>query len=102
MMAVMPLLIVLMHRQKMYIPIVKAKMKTLSRLMLLVAIASIMYGYRGAFTRSGDKVYDEMDAYLPFFVLIFGAVLLIAFVILTIIMRHKKKKIQQKESSVIF
>ncbi len=67
-------------------------MKTLSRILLIVAIASVSYGYWGAFTRSGNKVYDEMDAFFPFFILVAGVILLLAFFILVIIMRRKKKK----------
>jgi uncharacterized membrane protein YedE/YeeE len=68
-------------------------MKTLSRIILIVAAASITYGYWGAFTQSGNKIYDEMDGFLPFFILIFGVILLIAFVILIIMMRRKRKKL---------
>lgn len=67
-------------------------MKTVARILLIVGIASIIYGYWGAFTRSGNKVYDEMDAYLPFFILIAGVILVIAFIILAIIMRRKNKR----------
>jgi ABC-type phosphate transport system permease subunit len=71
---------------------IKTEVKTVSRILLTVGIASIIYGYWGAFTRSGNKVYDEMDAYLPFFILIAGVSLMIAFIILEIIMRRKKKR----------
>ena len=71
---------------------VKTKMKTLSRILLILAIAAITYGYWGVFTQSGNRVYDEMDAYLPFFILIAGVILLIAFIILAIIIRRKKKR----------
>ncbi|MEP7377648.1 MAG: hypothetical protein ABI675_29860 [Chitinophagaceae bacterium] len=66
-------------------------MKTASRILLIISIAAITYGYWGAFTHSGNKVYDEMDAFLPFFILIGGVILLIAFIILAIIMRRKRK-----------
>lgn len=67
-------------------------MKTTSRILLLLAIAFISYGYWGAFTPSGNKVYDEMDAYLPFFVMIAGTVLLAMFFILFIVIKRKGRK----------
>lgn len=69
-----------------------AKMKAISRILLLVGFLCIIYGYWGAFTKSGNKVYDEMDGYLPFFILIAGMILVIAYVILAIIIRRKKRK----------
>ena len=67
-------------------------MKAVSRILPVIAIASIAYGYWGAFTQSGNKVYDEMDAFFPFFILIAGVILLIAFVVLVIVMRRKNRK----------
>ncbi|MEO6539432.1 MAG: hypothetical protein ABIN74_00520 [Ferruginibacter sp.] len=52
----------------------------------------MIYGYWGAFTTAGNKVYDEMDGYYPFFMLIGGVVLLVIFLILVFIMRRKAKK----------
>ncbi|MEP7164284.1 MAG: hypothetical protein ABI741_06300 [Ferruginibacter sp.] len=69
-------------------------MKIASRIILIVAIILIGYGYWGAFTRSGNKVYDEMDAYFPFFMLIGGLILFLSFLILVMIMRRKAKKIR--------
>ena len=66
-------------------------MKKASRIILIAAILSIIYGYWGAFTQSGNKVYDEMDAMLPFFVLIFGVILLLIFLVLVFIMKRKSK-----------
>jgi NADH:ubiquinone oxidoreductase subunit 6 (subunit J) len=66
-------------------------MKKASRIILIAAILSIIYGYWGAFTQSGNKVYDEMDAMLPFFVLIFGVILLLLFLVLVFIMKRKSK-----------
>ena len=44
-----------------------------------------IYGYWGAFTRSGSRYYDEMDALYPFFVLLAsGLVVLIALVLLVV------------------
>ncbi|CAN5239611.1 hypothetical protein BH11BAC6_BH11BAC6_08650 [soil metagenome] len=65
-------------------------MKTTSRIMLIIAIALIVYGYWGAFTQSGNKVYDEMDAYLPFFAMILGVILFTAYLVLIIIIRRRK------------
>ena len=66
-------------------------MKKASRIILIAAILSIIYGYWGAFTEAGNKVYDEMDAMLPFFVLIFGVILLLLFLVLVFIMKRKFK-----------
>ena len=71
----------------------RQKMKTLTKIFLIVAIPLIAYGYWGAFTQPGNKVYDEMDAYFPFFLLLFGVILFITVLILVIIMRTKRKKI---------
>ena len=68
-------------------------MKIVARIIFIIAVALITYGYWGAFTHSGNKVYDEMDAYLPFFILIFGVILFVVFILLVIIMRRKRKKI---------
>ena len=59
--------------------------------MLLLATALCIYGYWGAFTESGNKRYDEMDAMFPFFVMIFGVALFIVFSVILIIHRKKKK-----------
>lgn len=67
-------------------------MKTASQIILLIAIALISYGYWGAFTEGGNKMYDEMDAYYPFFMLIFGGMLLITSIILSAIVRRKDKR----------
>lgn len=67
-------------------------MKALSIIILIVAIALIGYGYWGAFTAGGNKVYDEMDGFYPFFMLIGGVVLLIIFLILLLIRRKKIKQ----------
>lgn len=65
---------------------------TTSYIILITSFALMAYGYWGAFTTPGNKVYDEMDAFYPFFMLIGGVVLLIIFLILLIIMRRKAKK----------
>jgi heme/copper-type cytochrome/quinol oxidase subunit 2 len=67
-------------------------LKTALRIILIVAIALMIYGYWGAFTPSGNKVYDEMDGYFPFFLLIGGVILFIVFLILVFIRRRKAKK----------
>ena len=66
-------------------------MKIASGIIGIIAIALIIYGYWGAFTKSGNKVYDEMDAYFPFFLLVGGSVLFIISLVLFIIMRTKAK-----------
>ena len=70
-------------------------MKKASRIILIAAILFIIYGYWGAFTESGNKVYDEMDAMLPFFVLIFGVILLLLFLVVVFIMKRKSKAEKQ-------
>ena len=68
-------------------------MKTAAIIVFIASLALMSYGYWGAFTGSGNKVYDEMDAYFPFFLLVAGAVLLIVFLVLLLIMRKKKKPV---------
>lgn len=65
-------------------------MKTASRIILVLAIGSMIYGWWGAFTPSGNKVYDEMDGLLPFFILIFGVVLFVVFLVLVFIRKRKR------------
>jgi heme/copper-type cytochrome/quinol oxidase subunit 2 len=67
-------------------------MKIILRIMLLIAIAFIVYGYWGAFTASGNKMYDEMDAYYPFFMLLFGVLVLMVCLIMFFIRKRKFKK----------
>lgn len=67
-------------------------MKITPGIMLTIAIAFMAYGYWGAFTESGNKVYDEMDAMLPFFGLVLGAVLFIIFVVIMIVIKNRKRK----------
>jgi len=73
-------------------------MKRASHIILIVAIACIIYGWWGAFTESGNKVYDEMSAMLPFFVLIFGVFLVLVFLVLFFIRRRRwrSKKLKMK------
>jgi len=66
-------------------------MKIASGIIGILAITLMIYGYWGAFTKSGNKVYDEMDAYFPFFLLVGGGVLFIISLVLFIIMRTKSK-----------
>ncbi|MEO7046371.1 MAG: hypothetical protein ABI091_13760 [Ferruginibacter sp.] len=65
-------------------------MKTASKIILPLSLALIIFGYWGAFTNQGNKVYDEMDAYYPFFMLLMGIFLLIVFFILLMIIKRKK------------
>jgi heme/copper-type cytochrome/quinol oxidase subunit 2 len=66
-------------------------MKRASQIILIVAIACIIYGWWGAFTQSGNKVYDEMSAMLPFFVLILGVFLVLVFWVLVFLLKRKAK-----------
>ena len=79
------------YRGKLYISFIKHSMKIASRVLLILSITCISYGYWGAFTQSGNKVYDEMDAFLPFFIMIAGIILFIVFIILFILAKRKEK-----------
>ena len=67
-------------------------MKTAFRVLLIISIACIGYGYWGAFTQSGNHVYDEMDAFLPFFIMIAGIVLFIVFIVLVVLVKRKREE----------
>jgi hypothetical protein len=67
-------------------------MKTTLVVIFFFSLALMIYGYWGAFTNSGNKVYDEMDGFFPFFLMIGGVVLFIVFLILVVLMRRKAKK----------
>jgi hypothetical protein len=67
-------------------------MKKVSLIIIVLATVLGVYGYWGAFTESGNKKYDEMDAMFPFFVMIFGIILLIIFSVIFIRLRKNKKK----------
>ena len=66
-------------------------MKLASRIILILALALTGYGYWGAFTNNGNKVYDEMDAFYPFFIMIAGLILFVVFLIMLFIMKRKVK-----------
>jgi hypothetical protein len=70
-------------------------MKKTSRIIFILAIALIGYGYWGAFTKTGNKLYDEMDGFIPYFILLGGLVLLLWFIILVILMRKRAKKLSR-------
>jgi hypothetical protein len=64
-------------------------MKIALQIILVISIALMVYGYWGAFTSSGNKVYDEMDGFIPFIMLIAGAILFIVSVIILLLKRKK-------------
>jgi heme/copper-type cytochrome/quinol oxidase subunit 2 len=66
-------------------------LKKLSSIILILAIVSIAYGYWGAFTESGNKVYDEMDAMFPFLVLIAGVIILLIVLVIFMVRMRKRK-----------
>ncbi len=66
-------------------------MKTTSKIIFILSILLIGYGYWGAFSESGNKVYDEMNGLFPFYMLILGTILFIVFLLLLIIIRKKSK-----------
>jgi heme/copper-type cytochrome/quinol oxidase subunit 2 len=67
-------------------------MKLFLVILLIASLALAGYGYWGAFTAGGNKVYDELDAYYPFFMLITGVVLLITWLVIVIIRKRRTKK----------
>ena len=67
-------------------------MKLSSKIIILLAATAIIYGYWGAFTASGNKVYDEMDAMFPFFIMVLGVVGLCILLIVVAIKRMRTKK----------
>jgi len=67
-------------------------MGTTSKIISIISLALIAYGYWGAFTSAGNKVYDEMDGYYPFFMLLVGALMLITTVIVVLIKKRKMRK----------
>jgi len=52
-------------------------MKTARALLIVACCLGVGYGYWGAFTESGNQRYDEMDALLPFFIML-GSIGLLA------------------------
>ncbi|MEO6541526.1 MAG: hypothetical protein ABIN74_11060 [Ferruginibacter sp.] len=64
-------------------------MKIASCIILIASLALMIYGYWGAFTTAGNKVYDEMDGYYPFFMLLGGVVLFIVFFVLLFISNRR-------------
>lgn len=43
----------------------------------ILAIALIIYGYWGVFTKSGSRYYDEMSGMIPWFLMLLGIALMI-------------------------
>ena len=66
-------------------------MKVTAIIIFVPGILSVAYGYWGVFSAAGSRMYDEMDGLIPFAVLIIGIVLLIAFIILNIVIRRRRK-----------
>jgi len=66
-------------------------MKVTAIIIFVLGILSVAYGYWGVFSAAGSRTYDEMDGLIPFAVLIIGIVLLIAFIILNIVIRRRRK-----------
>lgn len=66
--------------------------------MLIVSLALIIYVYWGAFTNAGNKVYDEMDGFFPFFLIMGGVVLFVVFWVLVILLRREAMKLYNTQS----
>ena len=68
-------------------------MKSLRILLIVVCCAGAAYGYWGAFTDGGNQVYDEMDALLPFFVMLgsVGILLIVGLYYLVVAIIRKGK-----------
>ena len=66
-------------------------MKVTAIIIFVLGILSVAYGYWGVFSAAGSRMYDEMDGLIPFAFLIIGIVLLIAFIILNIVIRRRRK-----------
>jgi hypothetical protein len=60
-------------------------------MILALSLAAIGYGYWGAFTRAGSKVYDEMDGFIPFFIMIGGLILFVTLLVILFIKKRKAK-----------
>jgi hypothetical protein len=66
-------------------------MKGIRFAIFLFILAVMAYGYWGAFTRSGQRYYDEMDAMYPFFALLIAGAALLIFIVFLIYRYFKKK-----------
>ncbi len=66
-------------------------MKLLSRILLVISIALMLYGYWGVFAVSGSKHYQEMDGYIPFMAMVVGAVMFIVRLMLLLVMKKKRQ-----------
>lgn len=66
-------------------------MKGIRFAVFLFLLCIVIYGYWGAFTRSGQRYYDEMDAMYPFFALIASGFCLFIFLIYLVFLYIKKK-----------
>jgi heme/copper-type cytochrome/quinol oxidase subunit 2 len=67
-------------------------MKPFLVILFIAALTLAGYGYWGAFTSAGNKVYDEMDAYYPFFMLIGGVILFILWLIIILLRKRRAKR----------
>jgi len=69
-------------------------MKILRLILIIACCIGVVYGYWGAFTRSGNQYYEGMTALLPFYILLTSAGLLliigIYFLLLAIVKKGKR------------
>ena len=63
-----------------------------SKIICIISLILIGYGYWGAFTNAGNKVYDEMDGYYPFFILLAGMLMLVTTFIIVLVKKRKMRK----------
>ncbi|MGC4100772.1 hypothetical protein [Ferruginibacter sp.] len=67
-------------------------MKKAAIIICIAAVVLMGYGYWGAFTAAGNKVYDEMDGNYPFFILLGGFILLLIALGMFLLGRRKAGK----------
>ena len=70
----------------------RSKKQLIATIMLIAGIGLMAYGYWGAFTEAGSRVYDEMDGFTPFFMLIGGGILALTAVVMFLLIRRKARK----------
>lgn len=71
-------------------------MKTISIIILILSLAFGLFGCWGMFTQAGMKEYTEMAGLLPYFALLAGIILFIAFLILLLVSTIIKKRRRAK------
>jgi hypothetical protein len=61
-------------------------MKLTATILIVIGVALALYGWWGIFTKAGQRKYDEMDGFYPFFIGLGGlASILIAIILVVIV-----------------